>query len=66
MFEDGICQQINKINDNIGWHTLDADDWIYYPQQTGRILYHIKFNCVNSYLNSKCLFDCGYGIRCFG
>lgn len=35
MFEDGTCQQINKLN-NSGWRTLEEDDWMYYPQQYGK------------------------------
>lgn len=35
MFEDGLCQQINKINGSVGWHTLNPEDWMHYPQQTG-------------------------------
>jgi hypothetical protein len=38
MFEDGTCQQINKLNKS-GWSTLEEDDWIYYPQQYGKLIY---------------------------
>lgn len=31
-----MCQQINQINGDVGWHTLGSDDWMYYPQQTGK------------------------------
>ncbi|KAI7889903.1 uncharacterized protein EV154DRAFT_538691 [Mucor mucedo] len=34
MFHDGICQQINEVNGDVGWHTMESDDWMYYPQQT--------------------------------
>ena len=34
MFVDGSCQQISMLS-NRGWRTQEADDWIYYPQQSG-------------------------------
>lgn len=41
MFQDGVCQQINQINDS-GWKTQEADDWIYYPQQYGiAAIFHV-------------------------
>ncbi|KAI7898275.1 retinol binding protein receptor-domain-containing protein [Cokeromyces recurvatus] len=33
MFEDGACQHVNKLGNEIGWKTMEKDDWIYYPQQ---------------------------------
>lgn len=40
MFKDGSCLQINKLmNGTEGWHTNGGDDWIYYPQQTGKTIY---------------------------
>ncbi|RCH85469.1 hypothetical protein CU097_004546 [Rhizopus azygosporus] len=32
MFKDGLCKEINQLG-NQGWHTLESDDWVYYPQQ---------------------------------
>ncbi|KAI8991022.1 hypothetical protein BDF20DRAFT_949616 [Mycotypha africana] len=32
MFEDGVCKQINQLNDT-GWKTPEDNDWVYYPQQ---------------------------------
>lgn len=39
MFKDGPCLHINQLmNGSEGWHTNGVDDWIYYPQQTGKVL----------------------------
>lgn len=44
MFEDGVCQQINNLTG--GWQTPEVDDWVYYPQQYGKIqLSDIKRYC---------------------
>lgn len=39
MFKDGSCLHINQLmNGSEGWHTNGNDDWIYYPQQTGKVI----------------------------
>ena len=36
MLLDGSCLQINKLPNGTGWRTNNNDDWVYYPQQTGK------------------------------
>jgi hypothetical protein len=57
MFEDGTCQKINKLN-NSGWSTLEADDWIYYPQQYGKPTDASSFDWnenITNYMKCKCI-----------
>ncbi|KAG2178944.1 hypothetical protein INT43_001791, partial [Umbelopsis isabellina] len=33
LLQDGECLNVNSRNENLGWQTLQPDDWVYYPQQ---------------------------------
>lgn len=44
MFKDGLCKEINQLG-NQGWHTLESDDWVYYPQQYGKFRMSNNFTC---------------------